>query len=85
MSDLDHAHQGFDVAGAARDHQARTRRWSPILMGQPDVAACYGLIARNPSIAAAVLQSIHRELAQLPGGGVGLDVPLSFGRHNGVA
>lgn len=84
MSHLDQPNPGFDLAGAASDHKARMRRWTPI-MAQPDVVACYGLIARNPMIAPAVLRAIQAELAQLPDGGVGLDAPLSFARHNGVA
>lgn len=77
MDNLNPQPKGFDLAGAARDHQQRVRRWAR-RMSEPDVVACYGLIARNPAIASAVLQAIQAELAQLPDGGVGLDEPLSF-------
>lgn len=66
---------GFDLAGAARDVDERARRWAPI-HGQPDVSECFRLLARNPQIAPAVRRAIAAEMAKIPGGGVGLDVPL---------
>lgn len=66
---------GFDVAGAARDLDERARRYAPIYAA-PDLAACVRLLHRNPAIATAVRGAIEAELAKLPEGGVGLDVPL---------
>lgn len=66
---------GFDLAGAARDLDERAQRYAPIY-AQPDVAVCVRLIHRNPAIASTVRRAIESELAQLPGGGVGLEQPL---------
>lgn len=71
---------GFDLAGAARDLDERARRYAPIWQ-QPDVSECVRLIHRNPQIASAVRKAIAAEMAKLPGGGVGLDVPLFPSAH----
>ena len=67
---------GFDLAGAASDLDARARRYAPIYDAAPDLGACIRLLHRNPSIASAVRRAIEKEMAKLPGGGVGLDVAL---------
>lgn len=67
----------FDLKGAARDLDDMARRYAPIYMrGGKALAECIRLLHRNPAIATAVRQAIDEELAKLPGGGVGLEVPL---------
>lgn len=65
----------FDLAGAARDLDAMARRYVP-LYKMPDVEEATRLLHRNPAIAPDVRRFIEARMAELPGGGVGLDVPL---------
>ena len=75
--------RGFDLPGAARDLEDRARRWAP-LVADPDVSAAYRLLVRNPSTAKAARQAIEAEMAKLPDGGVGLEVPLFPAAAEGV-
>lgn len=74
---------GFDLEGAARDLDEMARRYSPI-HAQPHLSECVRLLQRNPAIAGNIRKAIEAEMANLPGGGIGLDVPLfdAQGRWN---
>ncbi len=72
-----------DIAGAAQLADERARRWAPI-MAVPDVREVVALLHRNPSVASAIRPVVEAAIAQLPGGGIGLDRPV-FGPDGRVA